>query len=279
MTNHNIQFDPPKNLLIVEDEERAAKALKQMLEMKGKYRVFTENSGENAVNKVLLIGEEIGVILMDIKMTGEIDGIEAVRKIQEKYPQIPVILVTAFAHDEEFQKRVRDLRLNIVDWVDKPITRPNQDKLLGLIESEIKKQIKSEIEKHLRYFLETKLDDKVTPHVIQSLVEKLSSTTHELKLLIEVIKEMKEEDLSKMDTDELFPYLNFMAYQNMRDELESKYSGQFVAFLDGEHVKSNPIRNELIRDVYEFFNRTDFLITQITGKQDVIKIRQPRRIN
>lgn len=257
-----------KRLLIAEDLIPAGNALKEMLELRG-YKVSLVTSGKCAVKKVYRIGEEIGVILMDINMPGEIDGIDAARQIQQKYPQIPVILVTAFAENEVYKQRIKEEKLGIVGVVDKPIIGANEIKLINLIWQELKKQLLKKIEDQLS------IDS--LPHIIQSLMDELSSGIG-TPLLLEVIKDMENtKPANPFNTDEVWPYLNFMAYQNMKDELEKEYPDQFVAFLDGEMVGHDPNRDCLIKTVYKKHRRTDIFITEI-AEDEVIKIRRPMKI-
>lgn len=125
------------SLLVVEDEIHAGEALKEMLELYG-YRVCLESSGLAAVSKVSSAGKGISAILMDISMPGAIDGIEAVHEIQQEYPQIPVIMVTAHANDDAYRRRVREAELRIAGWIDKPITGENEVKLLQLVEKKLR---------------------------------------------------------------------------------------------------------------------------------------------
>lgn len=58
------------------------------------------------------------LILMDIMLEGDIDGIEAVTEIQKELPDIPVIYVTG-STDPEHKKRAKET--NYIDYLTKPI--------------------------------------------------------------------------------------------------------------------------------------------------------------
>ena len=78
-------------ILIVEDEYIVATDLKQRLENMGHEIVGIEGDGKSAIKKTVETKPDL--ILMDITLKGEIDGIETVQQIQEDY-DIPFIYVS-----------------------------------------------------------------------------------------------------------------------------------------------------------------------------------------
>jgi PAS domain S-box-containing protein len=81
-------------ILIVEDEGVVAKNLEKKLQGLGYNVVASVASGEEAVKKA---GETApDLVLMDIMLAGEMDGIEAAERIRFCY-EIPVIYLTAYA--------------------------------------------------------------------------------------------------------------------------------------------------------------------------------------
>ena len=89
--------------MLVEDNKIISMELKQRLEHLG-YEVFeVVSSGEEAISKVTELSPDL--ILMDIKLKGKMDGIEAAGKIDSMY-HIPIVYVTAY-EDEETVSRAR----------------------------------------------------------------------------------------------------------------------------------------------------------------------------
>lgn len=82
-------------LLIVEDEHIVAMDIQNSLERNDYQAVGHVDCGEDAIK----LAEELrpDLILMDISLKGEMDGIEAAIQIRERY-NIPVIFLTAFAN-------------------------------------------------------------------------------------------------------------------------------------------------------------------------------------
>ena len=91
----------PINLMLVEDERVVAFDLKMQLQSFG-YRVgAVVASGEEAVERVA--AEAPDLILMDIHLEGEMDGVEAALEIQSRH-QVPVIYLTAYAEDDTLKR-------------------------------------------------------------------------------------------------------------------------------------------------------------------------------
>ena len=89
-------------ILIVEDNEKNRKLLRDVLQFKG-YRTIEAESGEDGVT--LATQHKPDLILMDYQMPG-IDGIEAFRRIRNASAtaHIPIVAVTASAMPEETKK-------------------------------------------------------------------------------------------------------------------------------------------------------------------------------
>lgn len=85
---------PVPGVLIVEDEAIIAADLKQKLENAGFRVLGVEDTGEGAIAAASEL--EPDVVIMDVYLRGEMDGIEAARRIQERYG-IPVIYLTAYS--------------------------------------------------------------------------------------------------------------------------------------------------------------------------------------
>ena len=89
-------------ILIVEDNEKNMKLLRDVLQFKG-YRTIEAETGEDGVT--LAMQHKPDLILMDYQLPG-IDGIEAFRRIRNASDtaHIPIVAVTASAMPEEAKK-------------------------------------------------------------------------------------------------------------------------------------------------------------------------------
>jgi CheY-like chemotaxis protein len=88
-------------ILIVEDEFIIALGVERSLKVLGYSAIGTVSSGEEAVDKALT--ELPDLVLMDINLQGEIDGLEAARRIRLR-TDIPVIFLTAYADDDSLTR-------------------------------------------------------------------------------------------------------------------------------------------------------------------------------
>jgi CheY-like chemotaxis protein len=94
------------SVLIVEDNAVVAHDLKNRLTGMGYLIIDVISSGEEAVETSRHLLPD--VVLMDIRLSGEMDGITAAAQIGEKY-HIPVVYLTAHS-DEETLARARETR-------------------------------------------------------------------------------------------------------------------------------------------------------------------------
>lgn len=91
----------PKNIFIVEDEGILVLVNTKLLNNLGHTVVGKSNNGLEAIDLVRKLNPDI--ILMDIKLKGEMDGIDAMREIQ-KFANIPVIYITGNSEQETLEK-------------------------------------------------------------------------------------------------------------------------------------------------------------------------------
>lgn len=89
------------NVLIVEDEGVLAMELTEKLEKLGYHVPGTASSGEKAIELAEMHKPDL--ILMDIVLDGEMDGIDAANRIRSKL-KVPIIYLTAYADDETVKR-------------------------------------------------------------------------------------------------------------------------------------------------------------------------------
>ena len=104
-------------ILVVEDNERNLKLLRDVLEYAG-YDVRVARTAEDGIT--LAVSEPPDLVLMDLQLPG-IDGMEALRRLREnpRTADIPVVAVTAQAMKQD---RERVLRAGFNGYVEKPIS-------------------------------------------------------------------------------------------------------------------------------------------------------------
>ncbi|MCU0588374.1 MAG: response regulator [Syntrophobacteraceae bacterium] len=101
-------------LLLIDDDPGIRKVMTITLEDAG-YLVWTAPNGEEGLSLCPRVFPQI--IITDIRMPG-MDGLEVLRCVKERYPDIEVIVVTAFS---ELDFAVKALQLGASDFITKPI--------------------------------------------------------------------------------------------------------------------------------------------------------------
>ena len=86
-----------KKILLVDDEDSIHLLYREELEEEG-YEVHSALSGEEALEKLKIINPDL--VILDINMPG-MNGIDALRRIKEDCPNLPVILSSAY---QEFKQ-------------------------------------------------------------------------------------------------------------------------------------------------------------------------------
>ena len=88
-------------IMVVEDETIVSRGIQQALGNMGYETPAAARTGEQAVSRAL--AEMPDLVLMDITLKGEMDGIEAARQIRAA-SDIPIIFLTAYADDEKIER-------------------------------------------------------------------------------------------------------------------------------------------------------------------------------
>lgn len=104
-------------ILIVEDESITALDLKFTLEELGYNIIDITDNGQDAINIAAETSPDLTI--MDINLKGEMNGIEAAKKLSEL--NLPVIFLTAYTDDDTFNKIINDL--SVYGFISKPFNK------------------------------------------------------------------------------------------------------------------------------------------------------------
>ncbi len=92
-----------KNLLLVDDHERYLNAFAEDLKAcEGNFCILTAGNGKEALN--VLESARVDLIVTDLKMP-VMDGFEFIPRVKEKYPHMPIIVMSSFLFPE-IEKRL-----------------------------------------------------------------------------------------------------------------------------------------------------------------------------
>ncbi len=92
---------PEGRILVVEDEHIVAMGIKRMLKNMGYTLVGVASSGEDAINKAESTFPDL--VLMDIMLKGEMNGIETAKEIKVRF-DIPVVYLTACSESKVVER-------------------------------------------------------------------------------------------------------------------------------------------------------------------------------
>jgi len=102
-------------ILLVDDEKNIRLTLSQSLEPLG-LPIQTAVNGEEALQKIQ--EAEFGLLLLDLKMPG-MDGMDVLRRVRERWPTMPVIIITAHG---TIESAVDAMKIGAVDFIQKPFS-------------------------------------------------------------------------------------------------------------------------------------------------------------
>ena len=174
---------PPERILVVDDEETIREIVSSMLHS-AQFQTRQASSGMEAL-ALLNSGEEFDLVLSDLMMA-EMDGIALLERSKERFPAMPVVMVTA-VHD--IQVALQALRNGAYDYLLKPFER---EQLLATVRRALEtRRLKRENDAY-----RTRLEDLVTERTQQ-----LKNTLDELKRSYDITLEALGDALDLKDAE------------------------------------------------------------------------------
>lgn len=102
-------------ILVVDDEARMRKLVKDFLSVKG-YKVIEAADGEEAID-IFMEQKDIKLVLLDVMMP-KMDGFETLKLIRQ-YSDIPVIMLTARSEERD---ELQGFNLGVDEYITKPFS-------------------------------------------------------------------------------------------------------------------------------------------------------------
>ena len=171
-----------KSILIIDDERDLLQLLKRSLEPDMKCRIHTAQSGKEGLR--ILARESLDLVLADIKMP-EMSGLELLERIKRDYPDLTVVMMTAFGGVET---AVEAMRNGAYDFITKPF---DHETLLVRLEKALERS--SLIRENFRLQMECKG---------QEPFQKLVGNSEIMKRLYETVQMVAKTDLTVLITGE-----------------------------------------------------------------------------
>lgn len=104
----------PKKILIIDDEPEICKMVTEFLNDAG-YSTFFALNGPGGLEKIEK--EQPSLVLLDIGMPG-MDGVEVMREIHQKYPALPVVILTGQKDVDTVKKMIQ---YGACEYLTKPV--------------------------------------------------------------------------------------------------------------------------------------------------------------
>lgn len=112
-----------RKILIVDDNPNMSSLLSEMLEVFD-YESIRANNGMEAIDKVEK--NDISLVITDMRMP-KMSGLDLLQKIKEKKPDLPVVVISGYALDDEGS----NLLSNLADgFLNKPFKMSDIERLL-----------------------------------------------------------------------------------------------------------------------------------------------------
>src|ERR1700733_9754811 len=112
-------------ILVADDEQNLRRVLVTMLRRDG-HEVVQAASGLEAIERLA----EVDVVITDLRMPGA-DGMEVLRTASRSFPQVPVIMITAYG---SVGQAVEAIKAGAFDYIEKPF---EQDSIRATVEKAI----------------------------------------------------------------------------------------------------------------------------------------------
>ena len=160
-------------ILVVDDEPQILVSVRAALNSTGWKDVSMESDSRKVMD--LLQRDEFSVVVLDLLMPG-ITGLELLQVINERYPKISVIMLTAV---NEVETAVNCMKAGAVDYLVKPIRR---EELVNAVKRVIKQQLlQSEVQSLKKHLLSDILENE---EIFSSII----TTSTKMKNLFQYIE-------------------------------------------------------------------------------------------
>jgi len=141
------------SLLVVDDDPTICKILTKILAEDGHSVDFAYN-GKHAIE--LISKNEYDIIVSDVKMPGDLDGMELLNEIKNIQPDTDVIVITGYG---SINDAVEFMKSGALDYIVKPI---NHDHLLIVIQKALERKRLIKAARERDYYMKISLTDTLT---------------------------------------------------------------------------------------------------------------------
>lgn len=225
-------------ILVVEDDSIIVMELEDRLYKLG-YTVCTATAyGEEAIDKAAELAPDL--VLMDIRLKGAMDGIEAAAEIRERY-DIPVVYLTAYADNNTLQRA--------------QITEPYSYLIKPFEERELHIAIEMALYKHRMERERARLEDRLfQAQKLETAQALVAGIVHEFNNLMTTIIAHSSFLLSSLGEGD--PQRHRIEFIKQAGEKAATLTQQVLAFSQPQAPETKPLDvNAVISDMHDVLQR------------------------
>ena len=211
-------------VIIAEDEPPAARYIKTLVEEAGGFTVTALcEDGEEALEEIEKSWPD--VLISDIKMDG-MTGLELIREARKRNPQLITVIISGY---KMFEYAQEGIKLNIADYLLKPIDRDEMERSLGRIREQLLQDYREKRRKRLEFLFLGGMEEEDAVSEISSyfpypyfrilLLHSNGKTDALLEKAISMIKKMDEGTLCAV------PYKNSIVILEGVEKCEEEAKG------------------------------------------------------
>lgn len=213
------------NILIVEDEDAVRENIVKYLRLTYT-NIFQASNGYEGYQ--IYSEQDLDLIITDIEMP-KMDGLTFIEKVRDEDSILPIIVVSAYSEKE---KLLRAVKLQLVDYIMKPMTR----QVLGSLMEKIRKQEENNISENVHVTLGMGYTFDTVNQILYHESKQIFITKQE-SVLLALLVSQKNKLLSSVDI-----------FFHLHNDFDVEYSNGLVRNLIFKLRKILP--EEMIKTVY-----------------------------
>jgi len=207
------------NLIIIDDEVKTRRGMRNFLEGRGNLRVLADFAeAQSALN--FLYENKVDLILTDIQMPG-LQGLDMIQKIREVNQEIPIIIISGYSR---FDYAQRAIELGVRKYMIKPVAPAELLQVLEQLDEELHKH-SLDLQQRLGKLADAKPIDNLLVLKAMDYVDRHYQNKFTLKDMADALY------ISPNYLSELFKKTSGMKFSDYLLEVRMKKSEEYLADL------------------------------------------------
>ena len=152
-------------VLIIDDEKSIRNSLKEILEFE-KHSADVAENGLQGIEKIE--NSKFDLVFCDIKMPGDMDGMDVLKKLHAEHPEIPVVMISGHG---TIDVAVEAIKMGAYDFIAKPL---DLNRILITLKNALDKTVLVQETKSLKKKFESKYQMIGTSEAIEDIRQMIS---------------------------------------------------------------------------------------------------------